>query len=545
MAREKSEEKKKRKLDKFEKFEKTDSIISRFLATVLFAMLAITVVIGSMSIYEVDTYVQEQSQSLMTTVCHNETDRINNGLKNMEKSVIIMERYLMDFFSSEEDVLDKEVQKKVIESAESMFVDVTTHTSNKGSVSFYFRWDPAISDSKAGLFYSKVDGSDEFVSLEPTDISLYDKDDTEHVGWFWEPYEKKAPVWMEPYHNQNNDILMISYVIPMYFGERFIGVVGMDFDYQALVDSVNEIQIYENGFACLELDGTVLSAGSTHDVNDAATSGEYMHISKELVNGMELALFVSYDDIRQTRYDIGLQIVCTVLPLAILFTALAAFVVKKISDPLKNLTEAAAKLSAGDYNVEIKESNAYEIKLLNEAFENMVTYLKEREENLRLTANRDSMTGLRNTTSYSKWVTRFDTQLESSPFDFGVAVFDLNNLKETNDTYGHATGNELIVTIAHLIADVFKRSPVFRIGGDEFLVVLQNTDLEKYDELSEVLISNCRSTFVGENKQVRIEVASGFAHYQPELDSSFVDVFNRADKAMYENKRIMKTQSDV
>ena len=525
------------------KFVKLDSIRFRFLTTVIFAMLAITIVIGSLSIYEVDSYVQELSRSHANGICDNEGERINSSLKNMEKSVIIMERYLMDFFKSETDVEDIEVQRRAIESADKMFVDVAKHTSTSGAVSFYFRLDPAISDSKAGLFYSKLEGGDEFISLEPTDISLYDKNDTEHVGWFWEPYEKKAPVWMNPYHNQNNDIWMISYVIPMYVGEKFIGVVGMDFDYQALVNQVNEIKIYKRGYACLEIDGTVLSdANTASGANNGADSQEYMRISEDLVNGMTFVLFVNYDDIRQTRYDIEFKIICTVVILFAAITVIAAFVVKKISEPLRNLAYAAAKLSYGDYNVEIKESSAYEIQLLNTTFKNMVAYLKEHEKNLHISANRDSLTGLRNTTSYSSWVSKFDKELESSPFDFGIAVFDLNNLKETNDTYGHDMGNRLIVTVAKIISEVFKRSPVFRIGGDEFLVVLRNSDFENYRELSELLNSNCKNTFIDENKQISIDVAVGFAQYDPESDSSFVDVFRRADVDMYKNKRMMKTK---
>jgi diguanylate cyclase (GGDEF)-like protein len=173
----------------------------------------------------------------------------------------------------------------------------------------------------------------------------------------------------------------------------------------------------------------------------------------------------------------------------------------------------------------------------------MVVYLKEREENLRTSANRDSMTGLRNTNSYSRWVTRFDEELEKNPFDFGVVVFDLNNLKETNDTYGHEVGNRLIVTAAAIISEVFKRSPVFRIGGDEFLVVLQNTDLENYGELTEILNSKFQSTFIDENKRISIDIASGFAGYEPNRDLSFVDVFRRADETMYRNKRTSKSKT--
>ncbi len=536
MSTEKLPPKKKRR------FIRTYSIRFGFLTTVIVAMLAITLFVGGISIYEVDNYIQDESEAYVKAIGANASERINNTLKNMEKSVTIMESYLMDFFKSTSDVEDREVQKTVTERADKMFSDVARYTSNVGIVSYYFRFDPEISDSQAGLFYSKVNGGSEFVSLEPTDLSMYDKNDVEHVGWFWQPYEAKEPVWMKPYHNQNNDILMISYVIPMYLGEKFIGIVGMDFDYMSLANAVSEIKIYENGFACLELDGAVISEDKSEE-KACVDSQEYMRVSEKLVNGMTLVLCVSYEDIRQIRYDIGLEILCTVLILFALFTVIAVIVVGRITNPLKNLTDAAEKLSRGDYDINITESYAYEIKHLKTAFEKMVLYLKEREENLRLSANRDSMTGLRNTTSYATWIARFDKKIENEQIDFGVVVFDLNDLKKTNDTYGHEVGDKLIITVAKLISDVFKRSPVFRIGGDEFLVVLQNKDLENHDELLELLIYTCGNTFVNENKQIPVSIALGFSRFESGRDSKFTDVFKRADKAMYENKRNMKMHS--
>ena len=521
---------------------KARSVRFRFLATVIFYMLAITIFIGGISIYEVDKYIQEQAENYIKVSCVNEGEQINNSLENMEKSVKIMEGYLMDFFKSEEDVENRELQGQVIKSAEKMFIDVAKHTSTKGAVSYYFRLDPAISDNKSGLFYSKMKDGDEFLPLEPTDISLYEKEDVEHVGWFWQPYEAEKPVWMKPYYNQNNEILMISYVIPMYLGEKFIGVVGMDFDYVALSDQVHGIEVYEHGFAHLEIDGVIIcgdvpESDSSHDSN----SNKYLRESVELLNGMRLVLSANYDDIRQIRYEIEFKILLTVLILSALFTVIAVFVVKKITDPLKNLANVAERLADGDYEIEIEQSDAREIRLLSAAFENMAVRLREREELLRLSANRDSMTGLRNTTSYTAWVSQFDKEIENNGFDFGVVMLDLNNLKETNDTYGHEVGDELIKTSAGIISEVFKRSPVFRIGGDEFLVVLQNKDFENREELFELLDSRCRSTFVSENAQIPIGIAMGFARFEPGRDLRFADVFKRADNAMYENKRNAKS----
>ena len=538
MNKENSLKEKKRKLNK------THSMQFRILATVIFAMLVITVFIGGISIYEVDQYIQDESKNFVVVTCENEGSQINALFDDMEKSVKFMESYVMGFFTEEVDVEDRNLQEKIINSADQMFADVAKHAS--GAVAYYVRFDPAISDSKAGLFYSKVDGSDEYVFLEPTDIKLYDKEDTEHVGWFWQPYNAGKPVWMLPYYNQNNNIYMISYVVPMYHEEKFIGIVGIDFDYTVLADQVHEIEIYENGFAHLEIDGVVIHSDNREfktEIKD--NSNKYLRVSKELSNGMTLVLSASYDDIRQIRYEIGFEIFLVVLILSAFFTVVAIIVVRKIVAPLKKIADASVKLSNGDYNVEFVHSNVSEIELLNTAFENMATHLHEREKELRFFANRDSLTGLRNTTSYKSWVAEFDREIASKTANFGVVVFDVNRLKETNDVYGHDVGDKLIVSVAKVISDVFKRSPVFRIGGDEFLAVLRHGDLEDCEKLFIQLDLECANTFVGENSKIPISIARGFARFDSDKDLHFNDVFKRADYAMYENKRKSKEVDSI
>jgi diguanylate cyclase (GGDEF)-like protein len=231
-----------------------------------------------------------------------------------------------------------------------------------------------------------------------------------------------------------------------------------------------------------------------------------------------------------------------VLILSAVFTILVVIVVKKTVDPLKKLTDASVKISNGDYNVEIADSNTYEIKLLSTAFETMTKHLREREELLHLSANRDSLTGLRNTTSYTAWVSKFDEEIEGKKADFGVIVLDINDLKGANDRFGHAVGNKLIVTSAKIISDVFKHSPVFRVGGDEFLVVLQNSDLENCEKLLEQFTLKCENTFLEEDGvKIPVKIARGFARFDPDNDLHFTDVFKRADTAMYKNKSKIKS----
>jgi diguanylate cyclase (GGDEF)-like protein len=127
---------------------------------------------------------------------------------------------------------------------------------------------------------------------------------------------------------------------------------------------------------------------------------------------------------------------------------------------------------------------------------------------------------------------------------FGVFVADINNLKITNDKYGHEIGNKLIIKVARVICDVFKRSPVYRIGGDEFAVLLRGADLENFEQLvNEMDLKINDSTIEVDEGTIEVSVARGMAIYDPDHDVCFEDIFERADKKMYENKR--KKQSDA
>ena len=422
-----------------------------------------------------------------------------------------------------------------------MFAHVAKDTD--GAIAYYLRLNPTISSNTAGMFFSKVDGGDEYVRFEPTDLSLYDKNDTEHVGWYWQPYEAGKPIWMTPYYNQNNNVLMISYVVPIYFENFFIGVVGMDFDYTVLTEIIHNIKIYENGFAHLELNDKIIhdNSYSSEETNSQNSSKEYFRVYEVLLNGMKLVISADYDDIRQIRYEIGLKILFIVLLFAFFFSLLVTFIVRRIVKPIKKLTDASIMLSNGDYDAKIEHSKIREINLLSSAFENMIVNLREYKNLQYRLAHRDSLTGLRNTTSYKGWVVEFDAKIKEGGALFGVAVLDLNNLKKINDTYGHILGNELILNASRIICDTFKKSPVFRIGGDEFCVILQNRDLTDIKMLFERFDAECATTYIDkDNVRIPISIAKGFAEFDSDRDTQFSDVFERADSEMYKNKKIMK-----
>ncbi|MBP5283095.1 MAG: GGDEF domain-containing protein, partial [Treponema sp.] len=157
-------------------------------------------------------------------------------------------------------------------------------------------------------------------------------------------------------------------------------------------------------------------------------------------------------------------------------------------------------------------------------------------------ANRDSLTGIRNKTAYDREIKRMEYELATSePVAFGIAMIDLNFLKRINDTYGHEQGNFAIKKLCMLVCKTFTHSPVFRIGGDEFVVILRGSDYEHVEELTaefkrKISISSADETLEPWEK---VSAAIGIAFYDKSVDASVANVFSRADQAMYECKKEM------
>lgn len=150
----------------------------------------------------------------------------------------------------------------------------------------------------------------------------------------------------------------------------------------------------------------------------------------------------------------------------------------------------------------------------------------------------DSLTGVKNKLAFYEKEKELEEALDKGEqLEFGVIVFDVNDLKRINDNYGHDAGDRWIKTACNLICDIFKRSPVYRIGGDEFSVIIENKDYDNREKLLEKFNKIVESN-VGND---RVVVASGCAIYNREHDFSFKTIFDRADYKMYLRKEELKS----
>jgi diguanylate cyclase (GGDEF)-like protein len=183
---------------------------------------------------------------------------------------------------------------------------------------------------------------------------------------------------------------------------------------------------------------------------------------------------------------------------------------------------------------DINDHVATLIKTANELIES-----REKEAELRKAANIDALTHVKNKRALFSEEERLDRAIREGKANFAVAMIDMNNLKTINDTYGHEKGDEAIMDLCNAICSTFKRSPVFRTGGDEFVVVLEGHDLEQKDEL----IVRFRETAAQEEAKKpwrNMSAALGCQVYDRQRHNHFADVYKEADADMYRNKAAMK-----
>ena len=156
-------------------------------------------------------------------------------------------------------------------------------------------------------------------------------------------------------------------------------------------------------------------------------------------------------------------------------------------------------------------------------------------------AYRDSLTGVGSKAAYVKRVAELNKQMEAGHTDLGIVMVDMNELKRINDQFGHKMGDSYIIGCCRAICETFKHSPVYRIGGDEFVVILQGVDydnrlalVDRLKKFYEDAMNNDRA-----KPWERYSAAVGMAEMAS--DDRTVDlVFRRADKAMYMDKQRIK-----
>ena len=423
---------------------------------------------------------------------------------------------------------------------ERRFNDIAMGTD--GSIAYYLRLAPEVAGPRGGFSMQREDARWEgalapFAERVPIDLSRFSPDDIKNVGWYYIPMHTRHATWIEPYVDPTSKDYVISYVAPVSVEGKLVGVIGMDIDFNFIIQELRRMSIYDYGYVyIMNRNGVVLYHRNQPQGSVFRPNPEFREMEIYLANGMWLGIATPLERVHRERNRIIMHLTAAVLAVAMLVCVGSVVLVSRAIQPLAGMTDAAKRIASGDLNVRLSYDSGNEIGIL-------VRSIREMAAKLEGYVYRDKLTGLRNTAAYmSKGAELDERSKEEKELRYGVVLFDVNFLKKINDRYGHQAGDELIRHASRVICRVFAGSPVYRIGGDEFVAVLENGDYERREELLGLFDEQAaKETFEAAAGEMHaISVARGLAVYKPGMD--FAVVAKRADVAMYNHKSAIKAK---
>lgn len=488
---------------------------------------------------------RDANQTLLL-LCETGQKDLNHYFDGVEQSV----KMVSEFVESDLNGLSDEKLQEHLDRVSDYFQTLTYKTD--GVLTYYYRIDPAVSKNVKGFWYVNLDGNG-FKERETTDISLYDTDDTSQLVWFTVPKATGKGAWLPPYVTDNLNMRVISYNVPVYYSDQFIGVIGIEIDYSTMADLVDNITLYENGYAFLnDVDRSIVyhprmdvTAMDTQPKvpdgllgSDKFVRYEFEGVEKQAVwlpldNGMRLNVAVPVQEINADWQSWSVEIAILFAIILVAFAFLITAFVGRITSPLRKLTRAAEQIGEGHYDCDLDYAKNDEVGVLTNTFKKVIANLNTHIRDLNDMAYVDALTGLGNRMALRR---DYDSYLGRR---VAVMMVDLNDFKLINDERGHDEGDRILKETAKLLANTFGKDRCYRYGGGEFLVIVPDVSAPEFRKMMDSMDGNMPVIDADSNASFSV----GFAHATLDDPDMLRTLISNADVKMYEVKRDKKRLS--
>ncbi|MCR5118925.1 MAG: response regulator [Lachnospiraceae bacterium] len=380
------------------------SIQSKIILVVTMIMVLMGAVFLVTSILRTNAMLDEDSEKILLSAAEYYTNVLDDNFRSTEQSVDTIYNYAIKRAQTyTEFTSDEEERDKYTYDVSELGKSIAENT--RGAMSVYLRYNPDDYGPTSGFWYTINLDDDSWQPSIPTDMSLYDKNDLEHVGWYYISINNKAPMWMDPYYNANLGVDMISYIIPYFFKGDTVGIIGMDISMEQLKEATAKVRVYDSGRAfMIDPAGNIiyheafpqgknfeeLPAQDKKYFSDlvqaerdktiicrSRNDTEQKMIIKELKNGMLLGVYAPLSEINAPQRSLMMRqimILCVILVFALIVCRL---LVKTMTDPLKKMTAVAEQYAAGNYSEEINVHSNDEIGILSDSLQTMSSSLQQ------------------------------------------------------------------------------------------------------------------------------------------------------------------------
>ncbi|SDB10063.1 hybrid sensor histidine kinase/response regulator [Butyrivibrio sp. INlla16] len=367
------------------------SIRTKFTLLTVCTIVIAVIIVAAIAVYSINKLGNSDADEMLFHLCEAGQKNLNAYFDSAEHSVTKIAGIVEENLErTSDDQLGDHVERM-----RTAFEKVMYQTN--GVLTYYYRIDPAVSKKIKGFWYSNPDGEG-FREHEMIDMTLYDTNDTSELPWFTIPKVTGEPVWISPYITDIDEVRVISYNVPVYWKNEFIGVIGAEIDYSLMSSEVRHITLYDNGYAFIadeagnlvyhpHIDATILTDMSRPDVPPGLLTAERhyrytvdgeekMGVWLPLDNGMRLHVTVPASEINRTLRKMVVQIMIASVFLLIVLSYINRRFALRLTKPLNDLTKATEQINSGNFDVELNYSGDDEVGILTKTFSNLAKNLQ-------------------------------------------------------------------------------------------------------------------------------------------------------------------------
>ncbi len=543
------------------------SLRSKIVGAIVISSLMISIAIATISLVEASKIIENETNDKFKLLSENYAYNFSQRLIEVESAIdtlsaSIEEEFIISTFKNDQNyrteliAKNHEVVKSVGQNIERIY-------------GIYFIVNPELTGEIYESWFVK-DKNNNFIYQEPEDISEF-YPENENVEWYYSPVEAKTGIWFEPYVDATINVNMISYTKAIFQDNQLIGVVGIDMRFEDIQQTIDDMQIYETGYAFLLNDqfeimihptievGTRITEIPNEDLYDVeremkvSSSSvfryDYQNQKKtmgfsKLSNGWILGIAVVNDELLKPVTSLSVKIILMLVIFAPIIVVIGLKLAKSITAPIVRLKELATEISNGNHDIKIDMDFSHEIGALANSFvimtKKLVTSHKDLKiisEDLEFLAYHDVLTSLPNRRFAILDLNQMIEHAETKNGMSGIMLIDIDDFKFVNDTYGHDMGDKLLKRVSRLLKECMRsEDTVYRIGGDEFMIIFTDiTSLEKIEQLAKRINDIIANKFIFTESEFSVTCSIGLAVLSEEITKSDV-LFKYADIALYVSK---------
>ena len=321
-------------------------------------------------------------------------------LKAIENSVRLSEDFILKTLDDKRIEKDFAYEKEYMDRLEEEMIRFSRGT--RDAVALYFRLEHDRFGDARGIFLTG-NSKQGFIRVKNTSLLEYSPNDTEHVGWYYIPVWAKKPIWTNPYENKNINIVMMSYIIPIYKQGQLLGIVGMDINLATIKKIIDSVPL-ENMLCLLigsenniiytntnhSLKPSVSQTANTDAIMDLISSNngekhkrftweetEYFGQIQTLDNGMSLITGIPSSSLKEFQLKVFIMLAAVLILVLILAFFVNIYSARKIINPVREMTDVTFRLSRGELNTTLSYKSKNELGTLADNIRKMTGQMRD------------------------------------------------------------------------------------------------------------------------------------------------------------------------